>query len=62
VAGAKELGVQAGQPALDLSVSQQRKRQVIDKLTRGLESLLKDRKVETFNGRGRPSPPADLSS
>ena len=27
VAGAKELGVQAGQPVLDLSVSQQRKQQ-----------------------------------
>jgi len=52
VAGAKEFGVEAGQPVLDLSVSQQRKQQVIDRLTKGLESVLKSRKVVTFNGRG----------
>jgi dihydrolipoamide dehydrogenase len=52
VAGAKEFGVEAGQPVLDLSVSQQRKQQVIDKLTKGLESVLKGRKVTTFNGTG----------
>jgi dihydrolipoamide dehydrogenase len=52
VAGAKEFGVDAGQPVLDLSVSQQRKQQVIDRLTKGLESVLKSRKVVTFNGRG----------
>jgi dihydrolipoamide dehydrogenase len=52
VAGAKEFGVEAGQPVLDLSVSQQRKQQIIDKLTKGLESVLKGRKVTTFNGTG----------
>ena len=52
VAGAKEFGVEAGQPVLDLSVSQQRKQQVVDRLTKGLESVLKGRKVQTFNGRG----------
>jgi dihydrolipoamide dehydrogenase len=52
VAGAKEFGVDAGQPVLDLAVSQQRKQQVIDRLTKGLESVLKGRKVVTFNGRG----------
>ncbi len=52
VAGAKEFGVEAGQPVLDLSVSQQRKQQVIDRLTKGLESVLKGRKVTTFNGPG----------
>ncbi len=52
VAGAKEFGVSAGQPALDLSVSQQRKQQVIDKLTKGLESVLKGRKVTVFPGTG----------
>src|SRR2546429_6844065 len=52
VAGAKEFGVEAGQPVLDLSVSQQRKQQVVDRLTKGLESVLKSRKVTTFNGRG----------
>ncbi|MGH8992339.1 MAG: dihydrolipoyl dehydrogenase [Acidimicrobiia bacterium] len=53
VAGAKEFGVDAGQPALDLSVSQQRKQAVIDRLTKGLESVLKGRKVTVFPGRGR---------
>jgi dihydrolipoamide dehydrogenase len=53
VAGAKEFGVEAGQPVLDLTVSQQRKQQVIDRLTKGLESVLKGRKVTTFPGTGR---------
>jgi dihydrolipoamide dehydrogenase len=52
VAGAKEFGVDAGQPALDLGTSQKRKQQVIDRLTRGLESLLKQRKVTIVPGRG----------
>src|SRR2546423_2099967 len=52
VAGAKEFGVDAGQPALDLGTSQKRKQQVIERLTRGLESLLKQRKVTTVHGRG----------
>jgi dihydrolipoamide dehydrogenase len=52
VGGAKEFGVDAGQPALDLSVSQQRKQAVIDRLTKGLESVLKGRKVTVFPGTG----------
>ena len=52
VAGAKEFGVEAGQPVLDLSVSQQRKQQVVDRLTKGLESVLKGRKVTVFPGTG----------
>jgi len=52
VAGAKEFGVDAGQPSLDLGASQKRKQQVIDRLTRGLESLLKQRKVTVVAGRG----------
>ncbi|MGH9037501.1 MAG: dihydrolipoyl dehydrogenase [Acidimicrobiia bacterium] len=52
VAGAKEFGVDAGQPALDLSVSQQRKQAIIDRLTKGLESVLKGRKVTVFPGTG----------
>jgi dihydrolipoamide dehydrogenase len=52
ISGAKEFGVDAGQPTLDLGTSQQRKQQVIDRLTRGLESLLKSRKVTTIAGRG----------
>ncbi|MGH9001259.1 MAG: dihydrolipoyl dehydrogenase [Acidimicrobiia bacterium] len=53
VAGAKDFGVDAGQPSLDLAVSQQRKNQVIDRLTKGLESVLKGRKVTVFGGTGQ---------
>ena len=52
VAGAKEFGVEAGQPTLDLATSQARKHQVIDRLTRGLETLLKGRNVTIVNGPG----------
>lgn len=52
VAGAKEFGVEAGQPVLNLSVSQARKQQVIDRLTKGLEATLKGRKVTVFPGTG----------
>jgi dihydrolipoamide dehydrogenase len=52
VAGAKDFGVEAGQPVLDLSVSQQRKQQIVDRLTKGLESVLKGRKVTVFPGTG----------
>ncbi len=50
VAGAKDFGVETGQPTLDLDTSQQRKQQVIDRLTRGLESLLKGRNVTVVAG------------
>ena len=36
VAGAKEFGVQAGQPIVDFSVSQGRKQKVVDTLYKGL--------------------------
>ena len=52
VAGAKEFGVDAGQPSLNLRTSQSRKQQVIERLTRGLESLLKRRKVTIVAGTG----------
>lgn len=52
VRGAKEFGVDAGQPALDLRTSQARKQQVVDRLTKGLESLLKGRKVTVVPGTG----------
>lgn len=52
VAGAKDFGVEAGQPTLDLGVSQQRKQAVVDRLTKGLESVLKGRKVTVFPGTG----------
>lgn len=49
---AKEFGVDAGQPTLDLPTSQARKQQVVDKLTKGLEGLLKGRKVTVVPGTG----------
>ncbi len=49
---ASDFGVDAGVPTLDLARSQVRKQDVIDRLTKGLESLLKGRKVTVFNDRG----------
>jgi dihydrolipoamide dehydrogenase len=49
---APDFGVDAGVPTLDLSRSQARKQEVIDRLTKGLEALLKGRSVTGFNGRG----------
>ena len=53
VAGAKEFGVLADPPAIDFSVSQQRKQKVVDQLWKGLEGLMKRRKITTFAGTGR---------
>ncbi len=53
VSRAKDFGVDAGgTPGLDLGVSQQRKQSVVDRLTKGLEGLLKGRKVTVLRGRG----------
>lgn len=52
VSSAKDFGVEAGQPSINLSLSQQRKQRIIDRLTKGLESLLKGRKVSVVSGTG----------
>jgi dihydrolipoamide dehydrogenase len=52
VRGAGEFGITASSPTLDLAVSQQRKQQIVDRLTSGLETLLKGRKVTVAAGRG----------
>lgn len=52
VTGAREYGVDVGQPTLDLRASQTRKQQVVDRLTRGLEGLLKGRHVTVVPGTG----------
>ncbi|MBI2169548.1 MAG: dihydrolipoyl dehydrogenase, partial [Actinobacteria bacterium] len=52
VSNAKEFGVDAGTPGLDLGVSQQRKQAVVDRLAKGVEGLLKGRKVTVLSGRG----------
>jgi dihydrolipoamide dehydrogenase len=53
VAGAKEFGVEAGQPALDFSVSQGRKQKVVDTLYKGLVGLMKGRGIASFSGSGQ---------
>ena len=52
VAGAKEFGVQAGQPVVDFAVSQGRKQKVVDQLFKGLAGLMKGRGIVTFDGVG----------
>ena len=53
VAGAKEFGVQAEQPTIEFSVSQQRKQKVVDQLWKGLQGLMKRRKITVLEGTGR---------
>jgi dihydrolipoamide dehydrogenase len=53
VAGAKEFGVQAEQPTVDFAVSQARKQKVVDGLWKGLQGLMKQRKITTVEGTGR---------
>jgi dihydrolipoamide dehydrogenase len=56
VAGAKEFGVQADQPQVDLGVSLARKQKVVDQLWKGLQGLMKRRKIKTFLGTGSLGP------
>ncbi|MDQ1429779.1 MAG: dihydrolipoamide dehydrogenase [Actinomycetota bacterium] len=49
---APDFGIDTGVPSLDLARSQVRKQEVVDRLTKGLESLLKGRRVTVLNGRG----------
>src|SRR4051812_44294189 len=56
VAGAKEFGVQAEQPTIDFATSQARKQKVVDNLWKGLQGLLKSRKVTTYQGTGTLGP------
>ncbi len=52
VAGAKEFGVNVDQPTIDFSVSQARKQSVVDMLWKGLQGLLKRRKITVVSGTG----------
>ena len=52
VQGAAEFGVITAAPTIDLAHTQTRKQGVVDKLTSGLESLLKGRKVTVVPGTG----------
>ncbi|HLG92888.1 MAG TPA: FAD-dependent oxidoreductase, partial [Acidimicrobiales bacterium] len=53
VAGAKEFGVEAGQPSVDFAASQARKAKVVDQLWRGLSGLMRSRGITTVEGTGR---------
>lgn len=53
---AANFGVSTSDPTIDLAISQQRKHGVIDGLTKGLEGLLKGRKVTVVGSRGRLAP------
>jgi dihydrolipoamide dehydrogenase len=56
VAGAKEFGVQADQPSVDFATSQARKQKVVDQLWKGLQGLMKRRKITTIPGTGTLHP------
>ena len=52
VSEAAEFGVTASEPELDMAVAQKRKQGIIDKLTKGVEGMLKHRKVAVYSGVG----------
>ena len=52
VAGAKEFGVLAEQPQVDFATSQARKQKVVEQLWKGLEGLMKKRKITIVRGTG----------
>src|SRR3954449_7221413 len=51
-----DFGVVSSEPVLELATSQTRKQAVVDRLTSGLESLLKGRKVTVVAGTGALEP------
>ncbi len=52
VSGAGEFGITATPGAVDFSVSQDRKNAVVDQLFRGLQGLMRGRRITTFSGTG----------
>ena len=52
VSSAREFGVAVDQPTVDFATAQGRKQRVVDQLWKGLQSLLKSRKITVFNGTG----------
>src|SRR5438094_275086 len=52
VAGAKEFGVVTEQPSVEFATSQARKQKVVDQLWKGLQGLMKSRKITTVVGTG----------
>jgi dihydrolipoamide dehydrogenase len=56
VTGAKEFGIEVEAPAIQFAQSQARKQKVVNQLWKGLQGLLKKRKVTTFAGTGTLGP------
>jgi dihydrolipoamide dehydrogenase len=56
VTGAKEFGIVVDPPAIEFAQSQARKQKVVDSLWKGLQGLMKRRKVTTFIGTGSLGP------
>jgi dihydrolipoamide dehydrogenase len=56
VAGAKEFGIVVDQPNVEFAQSQARKQKIVDQLWKGLQGLMKKRKVTTFAGVGSLGP------
>ncbi len=52
VASAASFGITTGTPEIDLGVTQARKQEVVDQLTKGLTGLLRGRKVDLHSGTG----------
>ncbi len=61
LAGAAEFGFTIDEPTMDFGVSQDRNQGVIDKLHKGLSSLLGSRKVRVVNGTGRLAGPGRVA-
>jgi dihydrolipoamide dehydrogenase len=56
VRDAADFGIDAGEPVLDLKRAQERKRDVVDRLVKGTETLLKGRNVTIVESRGELVP------
>jgi dihydrolipoamide dehydrogenase len=56
VVGAKEFGIAVDPPSVEFAQSQARKQKVVDQLWRGLQGLMKRRKITTFIGTGTLGP------
>ncbi|MFI5047406.1 MAG: dihydrolipoyl dehydrogenase [Acidimicrobiia bacterium] len=52
IQGASDYGIEAGLPSLDMARVQIRKQEIVDRLTKGVESLLRGRNVTVVPGRG----------
>ncbi len=56
VTGAKEFGIVADPPSIEFGQSQARKQKVVDQLWKGLQGLMKRRRITTFIGTGTLGP------